>query len=272
MARVRSDRELLRLAGVGFGYPGLPIFSGLDLTLRQGRCYGVLGPNGGGKTTLLDLCCGLLAPGQGEVLLAGRPLGRIGRRDLARRVALVPQDFAVRFEFGVREVVAMGRHPHLARFADPVERDEHLIDAVMAELDVDRLAARPVTALSGGEKQRVAVARALVQEPELLLLDEAFSNLDVFHAQAILGVIRERIEHDGLTVVAALHDLNLAAAFCDELIFLDQGRIVAQGPVDEVFRDEIIERVYGVEARVGRDGFGEGRRVSFRLRRKRSEC
>lgn len=256
---------LWQLQQVGFGYGAVPVLEGIDLQLEKGRCYGVLGPNGSGKTTLLDLLCGLLVPETGKVEFCGRSLAGWNHRQLARKVALVPQDFVVRFGFTVREVVEMGRHPHLGRFADLSARDHHLVETVMEELEIGAFADRPVTRLSGGEKQRVAVARALAQDPEVLLLDEATSNLDIFHSLSILGTIRKRIREQGLTVVAALHDLNLATFFCDKLIFLKNGKMVCRGPIAEVLRAEIIHKVYGVEAEVRQDDFSGCSQVSFRV-------
>lgn len=236
----------------------------LRFEFSRGRCYGVLGPNGSGKTTLLDLLAGILVPQHGRILFGGRPLAGWGPVDLAKRVALVPQDFAVRFDFSVRSVVEMGRHPHLGRFAALEDHDHRLVDGVMEELEIDVLADRPVTRLSGGEKQRVAVARALAQEPQVLLLDEATSSLDIFHTLSILGAIRRRIREQGLTVIAALHDLNQASFFCDRLLFLKQGRMVCQGEIDEVLRPDVIFDVYGVQAKVVYNNFSGCSQVSFR--------
>lgn len=255
---------LWELSGVVFGYGESPLFNGLDLTIGQGVGYGLLGPNGSGKSTLLDLLCGLSRPRQGTIRYRGQPLEAWRPRQLAVRLALVPQDFTLRFDFTAREVVAMGRHPHLHRFAAMDAAEHRLVDEIMAELGIAHLAGRPVTRLSGGEKQRVAVARALVQEPEALLLDEATSNLDVYHALEILRILRRRIE-GGLTVLAAIHDLNFAAAFCDELIFLKGGRIALRGRTELTLTPEVINQVYGVKATVREDELTGCRQVSFRL-------
>jgi iron complex transport system ATP-binding protein len=266
MARQDSKERLLwQLQGVGFGYGVRPVLEDIDLELYSGRCYGVLGPNGSGKTTLLDILCGLLAPDRGMVEFCGRAPCRRQRRELARRIALVPQEFVVRFGFTVRDVVEMGRHPHLGRFGALAEQDHALVDGALRELGIMELADRPVTRLSGGEKQRVAVARALAQDPEVLLLDEATSNLDIYHSLSILATIGRRVRESGLTVIAALHDLNQAGFFCDQLVFLQQGRLVHQGPTEQVLRADIIREVYGVEARVREDGFSGSLQVSYRV-------
>jgi iron complex transport system ATP-binding protein len=260
------DSDLLwQLEHVGFARDRRPVLEAVSLKIRQGRWCGILGPNGSGKTTLLDLLCGLLEPDKGALTYRGQPLRQWSRRQLARRVALVPQDFALRFDFSVREAVEMGRHPHLARLASLPVQDYALIDAVMAEMGVAELAGRPVTQLSGGEKQRVAAARALVQEPEALLLDEATSNLDIRHSLAILNLLRRRVDAQGLTVVAVLHDLNLAGLCCDELVFLKDGQVVCCGETEAVLRPEVIHEVYGVQAQVRQDAFTGCLQVSCKI-------
>ncbi len=264
MTKPFSD-VLWQLEQVSFAYKNQPVLSDIQLNLSSGKCYGILGPNGSGKTTLLDLLCGLACPDTGKIRYRKTSLNQWQARKLAQRIALVPQEFQVRFGFSVREVVEMGRHPHLGRFASLTAEGHALVDAAMEEMGVTDFATRSVTRLSGGEKQRVAVARALVQAPEVLLLDEATSNLDIYHSLSILALIRRRVIKQGLTVVAAIHDLNLATYFCDELIFLKNGRIICQGPTEQVLRPDIIQDVYGVEAQVREDTFSACNQVSYRL-------
>lgn len=259
------DTRLWSLQDVQFSYGGVPVLRDISLELRQGCCYGILGPNGSGKTTLLDLLNGLLSPQTGTVHFMGLPIRSWSKKQLAQRMALVPQDFMVRFGFSVREVVEMGLHPHLHRFASPGPDDIALIDEVLAVTGIAHLEQRSVTRLSGGEKQRVAVARALAQKPAVLLLDEATSNLDIHHSLEILHLIRSRFEQGHLQVVAVMHDLNLAAFFCDELIFLKEGRVVRQGKTEQVLTPEIIATVYGVEAEVTSSTFTNCQQVRFRL-------
>ena len=256
-------RPALAAAQLVFGRGGRRIIAGIDLDCRAGRCYGLLGPNGAGKTTLLDLLGGVLRPDAGEVRLLDRPLTAWSLRARARVLALVPQDFAVRFDFTVAQVVEMGRYARCGRFHLLQEADRRVVRRVMEELRVWELRDRPVTRISGGERQRVAVARALAQEPSVLLLDEATSNLDIHHGLVILEAIRRRSAGQGLCVLAAMHDLNQAAWFCDELLVLDQGRIRAAGPTTEVLTSELIAQVYHVAARVRPGAAGNRLYVEF---------
>ena len=268
MAPATSEQNtgiLWSLRQARFSYHDTPVLHDITLDLRHGHCTGILGPNGSGKTTLLDLLAGLQPLRSGAIEFQGRPLAAWPKKHLARLLAVVPQDFIVRFGFSVREVVEMGLHPHLPRFASPSSADQALIEQALAVTGIAALADRPVTRLSGGEKQRVAVARALAQRPAVLLLDEATSNLDIHNSLELLRLIRDCFERQAMQVVAVMHDLNLAASFCDHLIFLKGGRVVCQGPTDEVLTSATINAVYGVEAEVTSNAFTNCQQVSFRL-------
>ncbi len=238
-----------------------------NLSIRPGTFTAILGPNGCGKTTLLDLISGVIRPSRGEIVFEGRPLSGWNNRDLSRRIALVPQDFSMRFAFTCRQVVEMGRFPFVKRLGGLSSADHQVVEKVMDQLDILHMAETPVTMLSGGELQRVAVARALAQTPVALLLDEATSNLDIFHSLAIMSAIRTKMQEEGLTVVAAIHDINLAAAFCGRAVFMNKGRVRAAGTRDELLEPALISEVYGVDAAVCRDGFDCGVQISFRLPR-----
>ena len=256
---------LWQLRDVSFAYRDKPVLNAINCVLRPGRCIGILGPNGSGKSTLLDLLAGLLRPRSGQVLFQGKLLEEYRRRDLARSLGLVPQNFRISFDFSVREVVEMGLHPHLRRFALPSAADQAQVEAVMAQTGILALADRPVTRLSGGEQQRVAVARALVQRPQVLLLDEATASLDIRHSLALLHLLRRQVDAGIFSVVAVLHDLNLAARFCDELILLHNSAFHAQGPSAEILQPRILAEVYGIESDIRYNPFTQSQQVSLRL-------
>ncbi len=247
---MNTDASLFEVEDLRFGYPQRRVLKGLALALLPGRFYGLLGPNGCGKTTLLDLMAGLRRPARGRIIFRGRALGAYPRRALAREMALVPQNFYVNFPFAVEDVVMMGRYPHLKRFAHPNREDYRRVRAAMAATDTLQFARRPVTALSGGERQRVVFARALAQETGVLLLDEATSNLDIRHTLDLLNRVRHNVREREQSVIAVFQDVNLAAMYADELLFIKDGRIAEQGPTAAVMRANTLASIYGVEGHI----------------------
>lgn len=232
-----------------------PVLADFTLSLRAGDFVGVIGPNGSGKSTLVRALSRALRPVGGVVLLNGHDLYRdLGARGSAQMVGVVPQETTVSLDFTVREVVRMGRAPHLPRrpFAAETSEDEAIITRSLEQAGVGHLAERAVTALSGGERQRVLVARALAQQPSVLLLDEPTAHLDLRHQSEILTLARELAHAGGKAVLAVLHDLNLAAAYCDRLVLLHGGRIAAQGLPTEVLTADNLRTVYGARAWVRR--------------------
>jgi len=242
--------ELFRMTDLTFRYPDKEVLRGLSLTLTTGRFYGLLGPNGCGKTTLLDLLMRLRQPNGGQVFFRGRRLKEYSRPDLARAMALVPQNFYINFPFTVRQVVMMGRYPHLSRFAPPGPDDQACVDAVMATADISALADKQVTALSGGERQRVIIARALAQDADVMMLDEATSNLDIRHALHLLNLVRDQVDHQQRTTIAVFQDINLAAMYCDDLLFMKDGQVVVHGATQGVLTPKTLHDIYGVRAQV----------------------
>jgi len=236
----------------------------LSFTLEPGLFYGLIGPNGSGKTTLLDLMLANLTPRAGTTLFNGQPVEEFSRRELARQIALVPQDFRINFDFTVFEVVMMGRHPHIPRFANPSAADLAVVDRVLAELEISGLQERLVTQLSGGEKQRVIVARALAQETPVLILDEATSNLDIQHSLQIFQVLKRRCLEQGSTVIAAIHDLNFAAAYCDGILLLNQGRLVTSGPPCEVLNSARLHEVFAIDCQAYTEPFSGAHQIAYR--------
>lgn len=226
---------------------GRTIISGVTTRIRSNRMTMVVGLNGSGKTTLLHLMAGLRIPSCGRVLLGDTDLAHISRRRRARTFALLEQVPRANVDLKVADVVALGRIPYRGRWGRSGDKDPQ-VGAMMAATGVADLADRDWSSLSGGEKQRVQLARALAQEPEILLLDEPTNHLDLQHQIGLL----EKVRGLGTTTVAVIHDLDLAAAFADDLLVMDSGRLVAQGPVDEVLTAEMVRRHFGVDGRVRR--------------------
>ncbi|WP_141015039.1 ABC transporter ATP-binding protein [Nocardioides sambongensis] len=242
----------LEARDAGWRVGSTAIVDRVSLRPGDGSVVGLLGPNGSGKTSLLRMLAGLRRPTSGRIVLDGADLAGLPRRDLARRVALVEQDVSTDQDPTVREVIDLGRIPHRPAWSGDRAVDRAAVAAAAATTDVaDRLDRRYST-LSGGERQRVQIARALAQEPSVLLLDEPTNHLDVRHQLELLALVRRT----PVTVVAALHDLNLAATFCDRLLVLAGGRVVADGPPREVLTAELVAEVYGVRARVVEDEAG----------------
>ncbi|MBW3535714.1 MAG: heme ABC transporter ATP-binding protein [Gemmatimonadetes bacterium] len=244
----------------GYARAPEPVLDGVSLAVPPGTLYAVLGPNGSGKSTLLRVLLGALAPTAGVVELDGRPLPAWNRRELARSVGVVPQSESIAFPLSVRELVAMGRYPHLGFLRAEGDADRSAVAAALERCDVAALRDRDVTTLSGGELQRVRIARALAQEPRALALDEPTASLDVRHEMSILELLRASADQ-GLTVVLVTHHLNLAARFADRMLLLHEGRVAAEGTPREVFVEDVLERVYGWPVRVDEDPVAGAPRV-----------
>ncbi|MGH0031329.1 MAG: ABC transporter ATP-binding protein [Myxococcota bacterium] len=226
-----------------------PVLSGVSLDVAAGCVLGLAGRNGAGKTTLFRVASRVLAPDGGGVCVGGDPVAELSRRELARRLAVVPQDVAVAFPFTAGEVVLMGRAPHASGLGFESERDVAIAREVMQDLGIAALADRSMLELSGGERQLVLVARALAQQPDVLLLDEPTSHLDLRHRTAVLERVR-RFAADGGCALVVSHDLTLAARTCDAIALLRDGRLDRVGPPLEVLTSETLRRVFDVDADV----------------------
>jgi iron complex transport system ATP-binding protein len=252
------------LNDIAFSYGDTKIIDEISLKLDSGKFYGIIGPNGCGKTTLLDLLVKHKSPAAGVINYHDKDLARYSIKRLAREMALVPQNFYINFPFTALEVVMMGRYPHIPRFSAPSAEDHRIVAQIMAEAEVTEFENRYVTELSGGERQRVVFARALAQETPVLLLDEATSNLDINHSLSLLKATADKVKQTGKTVIAVMQDINLAALFCDNLIFMKHGKIVAHGPTGDVLNPETIRSVFNVETQVNDDLFSQSKLVVFR--------
>lgn len=237
---------ILRAINVGFRYAGAPrpALSDVSLEVPRARFVAIAGPNGSGKTTLLRIALGRLEPDHGWVEIEGRELARWSRRELAQRVAVVVQREEPAFPIRVRDLVLLGRYPHRSGWGAITEADRAAVASALQRVDAERLADRWVDTLSGGEWQRVRVARALAQAPKLLVLDEPTTSLDVRHEMELFGFLEELVRHGGLAVLVVTHQLNLAARFADELLLLAGGEEAARGSAREVLTPTILERVF----------------------------
>ncbi len=237
-----------------------------DVTCRffPGRFYAVLGPNGSGKTTLLDLMCGFRTPEKGRVILGDAPVVSLSRRKVAQTISLVSQSYEINFPFLVKEVVMMGRHPHIDRFSRPSHADRRAVQQAMEVTGITHLGNRHITELSGGEKQRCAFARALCQDTPVLLLDEAFSSMDIHHSFHLLGLVKKAVHDDKKTVIAVLHDINLAASFSHEMVFLKNGQITAMGKTDVVLTRDNIQTVFNVRSKVEYNAYVQAIQAYFK--------
>jgi len=243
---------VLSAEDVSFRYApdGPLVVNGVSVRLAAGALVGILGPNGSGKTTLLRLLSGTRRPSAGRVMLGDQPLDRLSRRDVARRIAVVPQETELAFEYSAIEIVLMGRHPHLGVFTVEGPEDIRIAREALAATGTTDLADRPFHELSGGEKQRVVIAAALAQSAALLLLDEPTASLDLGYQLEVSSLLLRLNQDHGVTMAISTHDLNLAASICRELILMRDGKVLASGPTDTVLTPENVRRLYDVEADV----------------------
>ena len=241
---------MIEVNSISFRYHEDWVLQDVSFRVEKGEFVGVIGPNGSGKTTLLKILYRLLSPQKGEILFELVPMRKMDRNDIAKRVAVVAQETQLLFPFSVLETVLMGRSPYLGHLMFESEKDLEIAKKAMEWTKVFPFSERPVDELSGGERKRVFIARALAQEPEVILLDEPTANLDIHHQIDFLDLILTLNRERGLTIVMASHDMNIASEFCDRLILLQDGRIYKMGTPDEVITQENIESVYGCEVRI----------------------
>lgn len=239
--------SLLSIDRLSFAYRTTPVLSEVSLEIEPGQFWGIIGPNGSGKSTLLKLISGFLKPRSGTISLMDRPLPRLKPQVLARSVAVVRQDLDSGLEMTVAELVLLGRFPHLPPLNGEGPRDHTIAREKMALAGIAHLADRRLNEISGGERQRAYLAQALTQEPTLLLLDEPTAHLDIRHQVGIMGLVKGLSQEQGLTVVAVLHDLNLASLYCDRLALMARGELIAQGSTADVLTRELVQLAYDVD-------------------------
>ena len=237
----------LRLVKVSLGYGKRIVLNDINFEAKPGEILGIIGPNGSGKSTLIRSITRLISPHSGQIFVDGHNIASMSRGDLARLVAVVPQNAALPEVFTAFEIVLMGRTPHLGLFTYEGEKDLAIVQRAMEATQTTAFAERRVGELSGGERQRLIIARALAQEPKIILLDEPTASLDINYQIETLNMIRQLCLEQKLVVVTALHDLNLAAQYCDRLVMLSKGEIYCDGVPEAVIKTQTIREVYGAE-------------------------
>ena len=238
---------MIEVNAISFRYHKDWVLQDISFRVEKGEFVGVIGPNGSGKTTLLKILYRLLTPQKGEILFNLAPMKRMDRADIAKRIAVVAQETQLLFPFSVLETVLMGRSPYLGHLTFEGQKDLEISKKAMEWTKILPFSERPMDELSGGERKRVFIARALAQEPEVILLDEPTANLDIHHQIDFLDLILTLNRERGLTIFMASHDMNIASEFCDRLILLQGGRIFKMGSPREVITKENIEKVYGCQ-------------------------
>jgi iron complex transport system ATP-binding protein len=248
-AKARDVRDASDVRDAHDGRAAL-VLDEVSLEVKRGTIVGLLGPNGSGKTTLLRIVSGILPPLAGRVWIGGQPIERLTRRELARRIAIVPQETQSTFDFSVMDMVLMGRYPHLGSFELEGAADQSIAREALTATGTAGLEARAFATLSGGEKQRVIIASALAQASEMLLLDEPTAALDLRYQIEIAALLRRLNAERGTTMIVSTHDLNLAASLCDHIVLLQSGRVLADGATGETLTAENIRKLYDVDADV----------------------
>lgn len=254
----------MNVKNLTFAYAKTPVLRDINLDFKAGCFYSILGPNGCGKTTLLDLLIRHQKADSGTITLGGRSIHLFKQKEIARAIALVCQGYDINFPFTVKEIVMMGRHPHLSRFTMPGMEDIRIVDEVMDKTGIKPLMNRRINRLSGGERQRCVVARALCQTTPLLFLDEAFSSMDINHTLRLLNLMRNEVQRSNKTVVSVFHDINIAAAWSDSLVFMRRGKLIAAGKTEEVLNEEMVRQVFDVDARVEYNPYSRSKQAYFK--------
>lgn len=248
-----DGRPRIEASKVSAGYRTETVLHEVSLAAAPGELVAVLGPNGSGKSTLLRVLAGTLTPSAGSVALEGRMLSELSRREVARTVAVVPQDSEVAFGFSVGEVVAMGRAPRQGSLLIPTDEDRRLTLEALRLCELESLVSRPVGELSGGERRRVVLARAIAQQPDVLLLDEPAAHLDIRHAVELYRLVREMTRSKQVACVAVMHDLNAAARWADRAALLREGHMVRDGAIADVLEPDVLADVFGLPIHRGED-------------------
>ena len=239
---------MLKVKDLCFSYRERPVLKDVDLEVRKGEVVGILGPNGCGKTTLLKLMNRNLRPESGQVWMEEKDLEAVSKKEIARHIAVVPQSNEIRFAFTVRDIVMMGRMPFLHQFQGESSEDAHIVDEAMRKTNISEFADRYINTMSGGERQRVIIARAIAQRPEIILLDEPTLHLDINHQFEVLDLVKRLSKEEGLTVVIVSHDLPMVVKYCDRIVLIHDHKVFADGTPDDILTKENMKTVFNIDA------------------------
>ena len=241
--------NIIETRDISFSYNTKEVLTNVSLFLKRGEFLGIIGPNGAGKSTILRLICGILKPKHGIITVSGNDTCGIDRKQLAKKIAFVPQETHFALNFTIEEIVMMGRFPYLRAFQRENKTDYEARDHALMYANLQEFRKRPINSLSSGERQRVVLARALAQEPAILILDEPTSHLDLHHQFAIMELLK-KLNKEGMSIIAVNHDLNLASLYCERLVLLHQGKVFEQGSPKDLITEKILKQVYQTEVKV----------------------
>ena len=245
--------RIIECGNIAFSYNGARVLDGIDFSISPGQMVGILGANGAGKSTLLKILSGLLHPNSGVTKYRDKELSKLGRNELAKRLAYIPQDPVFAFPFTVTETVLMGRAPYIGRFEFERDSDRDIAERAMDTVGITHLKDRLISRVSAGERQLASLARALVQEPEIMILDEPATFLDVRHRTEIMNILVSLKEQSGISIVAATHDIFSALYYFEEIKILKDGKVFAEGPIETVVTEENLSLAYGISVTVKKE-------------------
>lgn len=245
----------LQVENLQFGYRKDLVLKEISFNIEKGKFVSIIGPNGSGKSTLLKTINQLYSPSQGNILIDGNDINRLKKKELARKIALVPQDTLIDYEFTVEDIVLMGRHPYKGRFQKENENDYKIVNEALKMTNTLHLKDRVITEISGGERQSVIIAKALAQKPSIILLDEPTSHLDINHQIEILNLLKRLNKETGTTIVIVIHDINLASRYSDEIIMLNEGEILGMGSPEKVITKNNIEFAYELKVEIEKNKY-----------------
>jgi len=244
---------IINCSDIGFSYNGTDVLNGINLSIHPGNMLGILGANGAGKSTLLKILCGVLKPKIGKAIFNDQELSKMDRREIAKGIAYIPQDTMFAFPFTVNEIVLMGRAPYIGRFEFEREEDKEIAKRALETVGIYNLKDRLISEVSAGERQLASIARGLVQEPQIMILDEPATYLDVKHRTEIMNILRELKENKGISIIAATHDIFSSLFYFDDIMILKNGNILAEGRTDQIINSEILSSAYGIQVAVKKE-------------------